>query len=394
MSDAPAVASRYDVVALVSNDLATDQRMHRSLTSLSRAGYRCLLLGALRSWSTPLPADWAFAAERLDLRADAGKRFYWRLHRAHHARLLALRPRLILAVDLDTIWAARRAGRRLGIPFVFDAHELFDELPEVARRWHIRLAWRVLGRWCVPAAAAAYTVGHAIAHILSTRYGLPFAVVRNCPEALDPTEVHRPRELAGSDPERPFTILYQGALNEGRGIEELIGAAARLRDVRVLIAGNGPEGPRLRALAKSHPAAEVTFLGALPPAELRALTPTADLGYALMRDVGLNYRLSLSNKSLDYIQAGLPSLQMDWPEYRRLHDEYGCYHLVRELTIKAVVDAVRACRQNEYHARLRAACIEAAPRLTWSTEAEVLLALIAGVLPSAPAHTRANGGRA
>ena len=366
---------RYDVVALVSNDLVTDQRMQRSLTTLTEAGYRCLLLGRRRPQSLPLDTGWPFGQERLELAAHAGKAFYWQLHRAHRRRLLELRPRLILAADLDTVWAARRAGRTLGIPFVFDAHELFEEQPEVARRPHIKLAWYLLGKWCVPQAAAAYTVGQDIAEILSRRYGLPFGVVRNFPMVR--TEA-APAVLRKRTPGAPFTVLYQGALNEGRGIEELIDASVRLPDVRVLIAGDGPEGERLRAYAKTRNAGNVTFLGMLAPSALRALTPTVDLGYALMRRVSLNYYLSLTNKTADYVQAGVPSLQMDWPEYRRLQERYGCFWLVGELTTEAVAAGIEACREEGKWAELRAGCALSAGEMVW--EGGVLLGAIKPLL--------------
>ena len=374
--------ARYDIVALVSNDLVTDQRMHKELTTLSAAGYCCLLLGRERPGSAPLDESLPFDQERLRLTAHAGKRFYWQLHRAQRRRLLTLRPRLVLAVDLDTVWAARRASRRLGVPFVFDAHELFEEQPEVARRPHIKLAWYLLGKWCVPHAAAAYTVGQDIAAILSRRYGLPFQVVPNYPVAergaakavLRKRKQHNARQAPG----QPFTVLYQGALNEGRGIEELIEAAVALPDIRVLIAGDGPEGERLRAFAKTRQAANVTFLGMLRPAELRALTPTADLGYALMRNVSLNYYLSLSNKSIDYIHAGVPSLQMDWPEYRRIQEAYGCYYLVKELTVEGVIDALTGCRSREVLAGLRTGCEAGAAALCW--DGELLLAIVRPLL--------------
>lgn len=377
------MVSAYDIVALVSNDLVTDQRMQRQLTTLSEAGYRCLLLGRERPDSRPLDGSWPFAQERLVLRAHTGKAFYWQLHRAHRRRLLALSPRLILAVDLDTVWAARRAARALAIPFVFDAHELFEEQPEVARRPLIKLAWYLLGRHCVPHATAAYTVGQGIADILHQRYGLPFRVVRNFPVANEspPAEVLRKRR-----PETPFTILYQGAINEGRGLEELIDAAAALPEVRVLIAGDGPESSRLRAYAKTRSAADVTFLGMLSPGALRALTPTVDLGYALMREVGLNYYLSLSNKTADYVQARVPSLQMDWPEYRRLQRAHACFHLVAALDVNAVVAAVTACRDAAYWQQLREACHRAAQVLTWTGEAEVLGSVFKSIQPPGPRH--------
>lgn len=366
---------RYDLVALVSNDLVSDQRMQRSLTSLEEAGFECLLLGRERPGSRELDGGLGFAQERHRLTAHVGKAFYYQLNRAHYRRLLELRPRLILAVDLDTVLAARMAARQLKVPFVFDAHELFEDLPEVDRRPHIKLAWSVLGRLMVPRAAAAYTVGRSIAEILTERYGIAFGLVRNFPVAAPSPPVLRKRQ-----PEDPFVILYQGALNEGRGLEELIEASTQLESIRVWIVGDGPAAQRLRAFAKTCSATSVTFYGELAPRELRGLTPRADLGYALMRNVGRNYYLSLSNKSLDYVQAGLPSLQMDWPEYRAIQEQHHCYHLVPELSVDAVVDAVRLCQRDTYHAQLRAACFTAAPHLTWASEAEVLVNTIKAVM--------------
>ncbi len=372
------VGGPYDIVALVSNDLVTDQRMQKSLSSLTAAGYRCLLLGREKAASRELDPSWPFAQERHRLRAYAGKRFYWQLNRAHFRRLLELRPGAVLAVDLDTIWAGHRASRALGVPFVFDAHELFEEQPEVARRWWIKAVWYLVGKRFVPAAAACYTVGGGVAEVLRKRYRRPFAVVRNFPVAGDARPVAR--VLPKGD--QPFVILYQGALNEGRGLEELLEAAQQLTGVEVWIAGDGPEAGRLRAFAKTFPSAGVTFFGEVEPKALAGLTGRAHLGYALMRNVSRNYYLSLSNKSVDYLRAGLPSLQMAWPEYEAIHREYGCYHLVEGLSVAAVVSAVRACRDLEYYNALASASARAGAELTWEREAEVLADIVRSVLPS------------
>lgn len=368
---------RYDIVALTSNDLVTDRRMHRCLATLEASGYRCLLLGRERSESLPLDRSLPFAQERHRLKAEVGKWFYLLLNRAHERRLAQLQPRAILAVDADTLWAASRAARRLGVPWVYDAHELFTEQPEVARRPWIRAVWTGVVRRTLPTAAAAYTVGDAIARELTGRYDIPFQVVRNLPLAYD-RAVADATERRGR--EEPFTVLYQGALNEGRGLEELIDAAAVLPAVRFWVAGDGPIGARLRRRAVRRGATNVEFLGTLRPAVLRDLTPQADLGYALMRRVSLSYYLSLSNKSLDYIQAGVPSLQMDWPEYAAIQRAYGCYHLVGEVSERAVVEAIRACRVKRHARALRAGCARAARELQWEREAPRLVAVWREVL--------------
>ncbi len=370
---------RYDLVALVSNDLVTDQRMQKSLASLQGAGYDCLLLGRRRPHSAALDVGMPFDQERHALRADVGKRFYWQLNRAHYHRLLALRPRAILAVDLDTVWAAYRASRRLQVPFAFDAHELFEDQAEVARRPWIKAAWYALGRWCVPAAAAHYTVGQEIAAILSERYRRPFATVCNFPTAAPSVPV--PQVLPKGA--NPFVILYQGALSEGRGLEELIEASLTLRDAEVWIVGDGPEGERLRAFAKTCHADRVRFLGELSPGALSELTPLAHLGYALMRKVSRNYYLSLSNKSIDYLRAGLPSLQMAWPEYSRIQETWNCYCLVDHLSVGTVTAAIAECREPMTYAELARASARAGAHLTWDSEAETLLQTLVPLLGAA-----------
>ena len=372
-------ARSYDVVALTSNDLVTDQRMQRCMHSLAGAGYRCSLLGRERPASQALPLVEDYDQERHRLGAHAGKRFYLELARAHYRRLLELRPRAVLAVDLDTVIPAARAAARLGIPWVYDAHELFTEQPEVARRPWIRASWSLVGQRYVDRARAAYTVGDAIARELTGRYQIPFEVVRNVPH----TQARLSPKPDGPPPS-PFTVLYQGALNEGRGLEELIDAARELPSIRVWIAGDGPLAADLRRRARDRRVGNVEFLGELPPERLRELTPRADLGYALMRDVSRNYYLSLSNKSLDYIHAGLPSMQMNWPEYAALDEQYGCYHLTDELSVEAVIDGVEACRELRYHALLREGCRRAAAELTWAREERRLLNIWREVLGDAP----------
>ncbi len=367
----------YDIVALVSNDLVTDQRMQRCLTSLQAAGYRCLLLGRVRPGCKPLDESLPFAQERLELAHDAGKLFYVDLARAQHQRLVELQPRSILVVDLDTMVAGARAASRLGIPWIYDAHELFTEIPEVARRPHIKWAWGRVAKQYVNAATACYTVGFEIALALEQRYRLlSVGVIRNLPfRTADATR----RAIA--PPNEPFTVLYQGALNEGRGLEQLLRAAQLLPDVRFWIAGDGYLSDELQTTKRREEIPNVEFLGNLPPKQLRELTPRADLGYALMELRGLNYYFSLSNKSLDYVQAGVPSLQMDWPEYRRIEDAFGCYHLVKNLSVQSIVYAIETCRQPSYYAKLQDGCLRAAERLNWDVEQSKLLSIWRAVLP-------------
>ncbi len=367
---------RYDIVALVSNDLVTDQRMQRCLTSLQYAGFDCLLLGRKLPTSKALNLTLPYDQERHQLQANSGKLFYWQLNRAHYRRLRELEPRAILVVDLDTMGAGASAARALDVPWIYDAHELFTEVPEVARRPWIRTAWQWLARRYIPQAAACYTVGEAIAEEFARRYGRAFAVVRN----YTATPAANPL-IASGESKTGFIVLYQGALNEGRGLEELIEAAASLPDITFWLVGTGDLEAELQRRARELRLNNVVFHGQVSPEQLRLLTPRAHLGYGLMRNVSLNYYLSLSNKSIDYVHAGLPSLQMAWPEYEAIQQRFKCYYLVDHLTTASIIEAIAAVREPRRYANLVAACGDAAQHLTWASQEATLLAVWTKICP-------------
>ena len=381
--------SRFDIIALVSNDLLADQRMQRSLTTLQSAGYSCLLLGRQKHSSKPLNTAYSFSQERHLLKAQAGKLFYWQLNRAHYNRIIALRPKAILVVDLDTMPAGAMAAKKLGIPWVYDAHELFTEVPEVIRRPWIKKIWNWIARRYIPEAAACYTVGEAIAAEFEQQYNRKFEVVRNMPLRTDlqqakklaekdqgeawpvvngigqTSEVSPSYKAHKLDQSAPFTVIYQGALNEGRGLEQLLQVAARLHDVNWWIVGDGYLMKSLRQNAEELSLQNVFFFGEVRPESLLRLTPLADVGYALMENLGLNYYLSLSNKSSDYIHAGLPSLQMAWPEYIRINQKYGCYVLVEELTVPNILDAMKEIMRPTRYDFFETGCKAASMELFW-----------------------------
>jgi glycosyltransferase involved in cell wall biosynthesis len=64
--------------------------------------------------------------------------------------------------------------------------------------------------------------------------------------------------------------LYAGRLSPEKGIETLVRAAARVPEIRLRIAGIGPEEERLKSLVKSLGAQNIEFLGFLRSPELQS----------------------------------------------------------------------------------------------------------------------------
>jgi hypothetical protein len=363
----------------VTTDLSYDQRMQRICGSLARAGYRVVLVGWQRKSSPPLMPQ-LYAQHRLRGWFQHGKLFYLEYNLRLLWYLLRQRASVWACADLDAAlptWARAWLG---GQPFVYDAHELFTEVPEVVTRPRVQRLWQGVEDFIVPRARLCYTVGPALARLFGQRHpGSCFAVVRNVP--LVNEQLARSHEQARPYAGQVPTLLYQGALNVGRGLAELL-EAMPLVPARLVICGEGDCSAALRAQATRLgllASGQVEFKGYVLPAELRQLTAQATVGIMLLENIGLSYYYSLANKFFDYVQAGIPQLCIDFPEYRALNAQHEVATLVPDLAPATLAAALARLlpggQPGTYYQRLAQNCRHARQEWSWQEEEKVLVGL-------------------
>ncbi len=360
-------SAQKKIICTVTNDLTYDQRMIRICTSLAESGYGVRLVGRKRPHSKPL-TDRVFAQKRLNCFFEKGKLFYFEYNLRLFFYLLFHRFDIVNSVDLDTVLPGFFVARLKGKTCVYDAHEYFTEVPEVVTRPRIQRFWKGVEKLTVPRLKYCYTVGQGLAKLFSDEYGTPFAVVRNVPFRSQNLPVKK--SFSG----RKKILFYQGALNEGRGLESLISTMQFIENAELRIAGEGDLSKELRALAIEKGVTDrVKFLGFILPENLKALTEEADIGLNLLENKGLSYYYSLANKAFDYIQAHKPSLNMNFPEYRHINEAYGTFCLLENLETQSIVKAVRRLTEDEdYYLSLVKNCERAAEIFVWEREKEVL----------------------
>lgn len=356
------------IYCTVTNDLRYDQRMIRICSSLQAAGHQVCLIGRRLPWSEELP-ERSFAQKRLYCFFRKGKLFYIEYNIRLFLFLLFSSCHCICAVDLDTIlpglWAARLRGRKL----VYDAHEYFSELPELQNRPRTKAIWERIGKYAIPKVDAAYTVCASLAHIFEARYAKPFAVLRNLP-------FRAKEEPQAPPPSKTCILLYQGVLNEGRGLETALETLAQLPAEFVLwLVGEGDKSQELRSLAQKYQLAEprLRFWGYRSPEELKEITRQAHIGLNLLENKGLNYYYSLANKFFDYVQAHRPSINMAFPEYQRHLAQYAVGLAIEELSAEALKKALLFVQKPENYQRLCEETTRAAKDWVWEQEEQNLL---------------------
>lgn len=338
--------------------------MDRICTALVHAGYYVTLVGFLKSNSIETEQK-PYAQVRLNLLFRKGKMFYVEYNLRLFWYLIWRRFDIYNGIDLDTLLPVFCAAKIKRKPVVYDAHEYFTELPEVVSRPGIKKMWLALERFLLPRIQFNYTVGEAIADMLSAKYKQPVHVIRNVPPLRNTQQAER----------KPY-IIYQGALNQGRGLEPLFAAMADV-DAELWIAGEGDLSAQLRTLAATFPHSQkIKFLGYKRPAELKQITDEAMLGVNLVEHLGLSYYYSLSNKFFDYIHAGIPQITMDFPEYARLNAVYHVAELIPDLQPSTISTAINAVLQNKQHYdTLAQNTITARNELNWQKEEGKLIAI-------------------
>ncbi|MCK5820636.1 MAG: glycosyltransferase [Bacteroidales bacterium] len=310
------------VISTVTNDLVGDQRIHKAAMSLLKAGWSPELVG--RRFKSSEPVSREYKTRRFRLLFNKGPLFYACYNIRLFCYLLVVRADLFLANDLDTLPAVWMASKLRKIPYVFDSHEYFTEVPELVNRRAVQKIWKSIERRILPGTKYMLTVNEEIAHLFEKEYDIKVRVLLNVPNVSRGEAV---QEFQGQIPgsfEGKTLILYQGAINKGRGLENMIDAMPKLSAYALLVIGGGDILDILRKqVADLNLKETVHFTGRLPMEELLWYTQQADIGISLEQDLGLNYRLALPNKLFDYMHAGLPVLVSDLPVMSQLVNEVG-----------------------------------------------------------------------
>ena len=356
---------RLRAVICSQSNFATDYRIEKMRQTLTDCGFDVSLLGRAHPREERVGGA---AVNYMRLLFWRGPLFYAELNLRLAMRLLAGGADLIVSIDLDTLAGCMIASRLRSSRLMFDSHELFPEVPEIAGKPLVKKVWQAVQDFCVPRLRptdVAVTVCQSIADIFYHRYGRRFLVVRNAPlagRALPSAE--------GGPSARPFTILYQGAVNVGRGVEEIIGALPSLPLCHFTVVGDGDVLPGVKALARELGVEDrVSFVGRVPFERLAPFMAGADIGVVIMKDLSLNQRYALPNRLFDFIQAGLPIIASRLPEMEKIVDGEDVGMCVDEVSAESVAKAIESVMSRpDDVARWRRNMRMLAPRLTWQNE--------------------------
>ncbi len=381
----------FDVTVLGVRNHAASEATDVAL--LRTAPFRRLTVDLLpASPSAPLGKRAASFARRLRLRLArlAATRLGWLSMESLGPASDLLRAATRHAADLTLVhnevphWVGTRllsAGHRVAAD-IEDWHS--EDLPPSARIGRPLELLRANERTLLHRAAYTSTTSQALATGLHQRYGgrRPIVLSNSFPLQPDPH--------SGLPGEPPVFFWFSQTLGPGRGLEAFLAAWNRTRHPsRVVFLGAPTSNYLTRLLDPLDPAhrAAVSFLPLVAPDALPALIARYDIGLALEQADILSRDLTITNKILQYLNAGLAVVASPTAGQREVLARAPDAGLLLNFSDSAFaashLDALLADRVAL--ARRQAAARRAAQQIySWEREAPVLLAAVAAALGAAP----------
>ncbi len=307
---------------------------------------------------------------------------YPAISRRFAKQIVALRPDAIVCHDLELLWAAVRAGRRLHVPVLYHSHEDWPGM--VSERSRIEgWAFAHLERYLVRRVEHVYTVGdhlaaayRALGPPVTIQYGSK--AVADLPH-LSEAERTRIRDAFGF-PSDAFLVGIVGSLGGGIAFDSILEALASLPPhVRLLVVGGSPERIRdLRLLCEQRGLApRAAFTGPLPTPDYLRHVAVLDVGLALFLPTNANVRRVVPLKLFDYMGLGIPVVVSDFPSLRQIVvEDCGFGSAVDPERPEAIAAAIRAFEADPERRRALGeaarACFVA--RYSWDRMRERLMA--------------------
>jgi glycosyltransferase involved in cell wall biosynthesis len=300
----------------------------------------------------------------------------------------------IWAHDLPVLKPAIILKKKLGAKVVYDCHELYIEtlnqffpenskglkkiLLDLSLKTMVKFGSRAEKRM-IKKVDACVTVGNKVKDYLENTLNIRgILVIYNCPYIQTTNEKIDLRALLGLS-QNDKILLYQGVMNQGRGLIEMIHAQKFTHsNIKFVLMGDGPMKAELQELAIHLDLQnKIIFINRVSPTVLLQYTRGADAGIVLQEvNKNLSKKLGIANKFFEYMHAGIPFVATDAPENRVVFDKFELCTLVDpKHDINEIADAINGLFEKDIEILKRNA-FEASKVYNWDMQEEIIKSIV------------------
>lgn len=198
---------------------------------------------------------------------------------------------------------------------VYDSHEV-----QTSRTGYDTRVYGVLEKLLINRIDTMIVENHTRAQYNDKIYGFYPNVVHNYPfkpgdKVIEKAPLH---EMLGL-PKNEKIFLYQGGIQAGRGLENLIKSVPLYKEGTLVFIGDGRIKQDLILMVdEMNLHDKVKFLSKVPLEELPSYTKNAFLGFQVLNNTNFNHYSASSNKLFEYMMSEVPVVACSFPEIQRV----------------------------------------------------------------------------
>jgi glycosyltransferase involved in cell wall biosynthesis len=304
--------------------------------------------------------------------------FYFKFAALLKKHLLLSKATHYFAEDIYSLPFVYFFAKMKGGKVYYDARELFGYLAGLKDKKFIQKMLRGIEKRFIGKADVVMVTGEMDKEFLMKEYGINnIIVLRNLPlrqHNITPIDY---REKYNID-KKKIILIYQGVILHGRGIKLLYAALKRIPEAVLIIIGDGEYKNYYERLAQSEGLNErVFFTGKIEQDQLFSYSAGGDIGTALIENLSLSYYYALPNKLFEYIQAGVPSLVSNFPQMKKVVEDYGIGRGVDPEKEDEIAEIILSMISDEkQYQEMKDKCRGAAEELNWEKEFQILKMLL------------------
>jgi len=212
---------------------------------------------------------------------------------------------IIIASDLYSLSGACSSNSKV----IFDSREIYSELEAHIKKPLYRWFWKKYEKYYLQLINDVIVTADSDSAFLHNLYpfnNLSFYTIFNYPKYIKYKKTNLLREKFNIS-EKHKIILYQGVLQEGRGISKLIQAINNSSQFSGVVIGNGLMKNRyIKEVSKNNLESRIFFMDAVPYNDLFRYTASADIGWLLINKTSISNKFALPNKLFEYVLMGIP----------------------------------------------------------------------------------------